>query len=257
MSHYRSERPRGAADARATAATGLSERGGGARTCRRVLQVIRAGRLPYLEGLALQQRLERARLVDEVPDTVVAVEHPPVITLGHRGDTDNVVASADHLLGLGIEVHRTSRGGDVTYHGPGQCVLYPIVHLDQCRLKVGGFVAILEECMIRTAADFGVTAGRLARRPGIFVGGDKIGAVGLHVSRGVTTHGLAFNVDPDLSHFELIVPCGLRDHGVTSLHHASGRRIEVEMVEHALIEHLAELLGRDVAYVPAVSCEAR
>jgi lipoate-protein ligase B len=205
--------------------------------------------MAYREALALQERLERARLAGEVPDTVIAVEHPPVITIGHRGDARNVVASADHLSRLGIEVVRTDRGGDVTYHGPGQCVLYPIVHLDRCRLTVAGFIEKLEECMIRAAADHGVTALRLPGCPGVFVGGDKLGAVGIHVSRGVTTHGLAFNADPDLSHFELIVPCGLRDHGVTSLRRAGGSPVDLEEIERRLIGHIAALLGREVKLV--------
>jgi lipoate-protein ligase B len=205
--------------------------------------------MAYREALALQERLERARLAGEVPDTVIAVEHAPVITLGHRGDAGNVVASADRLSRLGIEVVRTDRGGDVTYHGPGQCVLYPIVHLDQSRLTIAGFVEKLEECMIRSAADHGVTARRLPGCPGVFVGGDKLGAVGLHVSRGVTTHGLAFNADPDLSHFKLIVPCGLRDHGVTSLRRASGSFVDLEEIERRLVGHLAALLGREVTPV--------
>ncbi len=208
------------------------------------LRLLRPGRLPYREGLIWQQRLERLRLADEIHDTLLLLEHPPVITLGHRGDAGNVVADAKHLERLGIAVHRINRGGDVTYHGPGQIVLYPIVHLDQCRLKIAEFVGLLEESMIKTARHFGVEAARLPKRPGIFVGDDKIGAVGIHVARGVTTHGLAFNVAPDLSHFELIVPCGLRDHGVTSLRRTTGRQIDQRKVEKILVEELTSLMKR-------------
>lgn len=210
------------------------------------LRLLRPGRLPYDVGLLWQERLERLRLADEIPDTVILLEHPPVLTIGHRGEEANVVAEASLLHKLGIEVHRTSRGGDVTYHGPGQIVVYPIVHLDQSRLSVAQFVSLLEETMIRTVAEHGVDARRMPNRPGIFVGNDKIGAVGIHVSRGVTTHGLALNVDPDLSHFDLIVPCGLRHHGVTSLRRAAGRGVDETEVQKALVKNLANLMDREL-----------
>lgn len=210
------------------------------------LRVLRAGLVPYDEALALQQELCRRRLAGEIPDTVVVLEHPPVITLGHRADAGNVVAPAERLRVLGIEVHRVDRGGDVTYHGPGQVVMYPIVDLEAAKLGTARFVEILEECMIRAAARYGVEATRLPRKRGVFAGPDKIGAVGIHVSHGVTTHGLALNVDPDLSHYDLIVACGLRDHGVTSLRRAAGRPVDQRDVEDTLVATLAELLGRTI-----------
>ncbi len=203
---------------------------------------IRAGLVPYAEALEWQLRLEGERLAGQIGDRVISLEHPPVITLGHKAAEANILADPAHLARLGVEVHRTTRGGDVTYHGPGQIVVYFIFNLRRARFTVAGFVERLEEAMIRTAADFGVVARRLEGRPGVFVGPDKIGAVGLHISRGVTTHGLAFNVDPDLSHYDLIVPCGLRDNGVTSLRRAAGREISLGQVEPKLIEHLAYLL---------------
>jgi lipoyl synthase len=216
---------------------------------RRPLQVLRLGRVPYEDALALQRDLAARRLAREIPDTVVVLEHPPVITLGHRADAGNVVAPAPLLRELGIAVHRVDRGGDVTYHGPGQVVMYPIVDLEAAKLGTARFVEILEECMIRAAARHGVEAARIPRKRGVFAGLDtkeKLGAVGIHVSHGVTTHGLALNVDPDLGHYALIVACGLREHGVTSLRRASGHPVDQRDVEDALIATLAELLGRTV-----------
>jgi lipoate-protein ligase B len=207
------------------------------------LRVLRLGRTPYLEAAALQARLEAQRLAAAIPDTLVVLEHPPVITLGHRGNRDSVLVTDDHLARLGIEIHRATRGGDATYHGPGQVVAYPVVGLRDLRLRVADLVTLLEEAMIRAAAAEGVEATRLPGKPGVFVGRDKIGAVGLHVSRGVTTHGLALNVAPTLAHFELIVPCGLRDHGVTSLAKVLGRGVDQAGVEASLVAEIAALLG--------------
>jgi lipoyl(octanoyl) transferase len=209
------------------------------------LRVIRAGRLSFPEALAWQQTLEVRRISGEIPDTALCLEHPPVITLGHRGDAAHVLASRELLAAQGIEVHRTTRGGDVTYHGPGQLVLYPVTDLMGLRLTVAGFVNALEETMVRTARDFGVEATRVQGKPGVFVGHDKIGAVGIHLSRGVTTHGLAFNVDPNLSHFELILPCGLRENGVTSLRRELGSDDPHRLgaAQASLIRHLGEVLG--------------
>jgi lipoyl(octanoyl) transferase len=206
------------------------------------LNVVYAGRVGYERGLAWQAELEQQRLAHEIPDQLLVLEHPSVITLGHRAAEGNVLASPEFLRGQGIEVHRVNRGGDVTYHGPGQIVLYAVAHLDERRIRVADFVWALEEAMIRTAAAVGVDACRQARRPGVFVNYDKVGAVGIHVSRGVTTHGLALNVDPQLEHFNLIVPCGLRDHGVTSLQSLVHDRLRQADLAQRLVSHLVELL---------------
>ncbi len=206
------------------------------------LEVIRPGVLPYVEGLALQAELEGRRKSGEIGDVVVVLEHPPVITLGHRGDATNVVASPERLAQLGITLHRTTRGGDVTYHGPGQMVLYPIVSLHDVKMGQAAFVALLEDAMIQACSDQGVVAHRVAKKRGVFVGDDKIGAVGIRVSRGVTTHGLALNIDPELAHYDVIVPCGLRDHGVTSLRRVTGRSIDAAEVEESLLAKLRQRL---------------
>ena len=206
------------------------------------LNVIDAGRVGYERGLAWQAELEQKRLAREIPDQLLLLEHPSVITLGHRAAEGHILVSPDVLRAQGIEVHRVNRGGDVTYHGPGQIVVYAVAHLDDKCIRVADFVWALEEAMIRTAAAVGIDAGRQEKRPGVFVGQDKVGAVGIHVSRGVTTHGLALNVDPRLEHFDLIVPCGLRDHGVTSLQRLVQDRLRQEDLASRLVSHLTELL---------------
>lgn len=211
------------------------------------LAVILAGCVSYEEGLAHQSELEERRIRGEIEDTAVVLEHHPVITLGHQGDASNVIASRAQLGEMGLAVHRTSRGGDVTYHGPGQVVMYPIVDLHEARKGQADFIYLLEETMIRATADQDVEAHRIEGKRGVFVGDDKVGAVGIHVSRGVTTHGLALNVDPDRTHFELIVPCGLQDHGVTSLCEARGSRINQADVEMSLVQHFAELMGSEIS----------
>lgn len=213
------------------------------------IQMIRAGRVSYTDGLDLQSELEQQRLDDAIPDTVVILEHDPVITIGHRGDVQNVVASQSLLNDLGIEVRRVSRGGDVTYHGPGQVVMYPIVDLHRARMSAAKFVELLEECMISAAGDHGVAATRVPKKRGVFVGSDKIGAVGIHISHGVTTHGLALNVDPDLSHYDLIISCGLREHGITSLVGTLEDSVDQAAVEQSLLSHFARLLGREAREV--------
>lgn len=210
------------------------------------LRVIRAGRVLYSDGLTLQNELEQRRLEGSISDTVVVLEHEPVITLGHRGEEAHIVAPPARLNELGIEVRRVSRGGDVTYHGPGQVVLYPIVNLHDARIGAAKFIEILEECMISVISELGLAAGRIPKKRGVFVRTEKIGAVGIHISHGVTTHGLALNVDPDLSHFELIISCGLREHAVTSLRRALGRSVDQRGVEQGLVRHLARLLGRNI-----------
>lgn len=185
----------------------------------------RLGRMPYADAHALQEELVRARTEDAVPDVLLLVEHdPPVVTLGRAAKEANLLVPRKLLAARGIEVHEVGRGGDVTYHGPGQVVAYPIVKLSPDREDVRKYVFTLEEAMIRVCAEHGLRAGRVAGLNGAWIGDRKVGAVGVRISRWVTMHGLAINVRPDLSHFGLIVPCGIVDRGVTSL--------EAELGEH-------------------------
>lgn len=175
------------------------------------------GRREYRPTWALQRGLAEARRQDLAPDTVLLVEHPPTFTLGRRGTPDHILTDAESLRRRGITVVPIDRGGDITYHGPGQLVAYPIFQLSRWGKDLGYYVHLLEEVGIRTAAAFGVTAERQPGNTGVWVGNDKLVAIGVRVSRWVTMHGLALNVAPDLSYFADIVPCGLSDRGVTSL----------------------------------------
>jgi lipoyl(octanoyl) transferase len=214
----------------------------------RELEVRRLGVVGYEEALALQRHLVEERRAERVPDLVLLLQHPPVITLGVKGDGGraNIVATSDRLAALGIAVHETGRGGDVTYHGPGQIVGYPIVDLRPDRCDVHRYVRDLEAVMIRVCADYGVRADRIKGLTGAWVGAEKIGAIGVRISRWITSHGFAFNVSTDLDHFRLIVPCGISDRGVTSLEHASGRRVAIVDVEDALVRRFAETFERRV-----------
>jgi lipoyl(octanoyl) transferase len=217
------------------------------------------GRVEYADGLALMAALREARTQGRIEDTLLLLEHPPVLTLGRKGRREHLLASAEVLARRGIEVVETERGGDITYHGPGQVVGYPVVDLSPDRRDVRRYVRDLEEAMIRTAAEYDVTAGRVAQMNGIWLGPEvdppgagrsrKLGAVGVHISRWVTSHGFAFNANTDLADFELIVPCGIRGRGVTSLARETGGSVAVGEVERRLAAHLAGLLGREAIEV--------
>ena len=190
-------------------------------TLPRPAQLRRFGMVLYPAGLRMQQALAREVGEKDLPDQLIILEHDPVFTLGRNATPADIHMSEDFLATQGVSVHRTDRGGEVTYHGPGQIVAYPICNLRGGREDVGRLVRGLEEAMIRTAADFGVVADRLPGAPGIWVdtprGPEKLGAIGLHLSRWISTHGIAFNVRPNLDHFRWITPCGFTDKGVCSL----------------------------------------
>ena len=212
----------------------------------RELHIRRLGIVPYAEALELQKELVDARKAGSIPDQLLLLQHPPVITLGvrTRKDRSNVLATPELLTEQGVELFETGRGGDVTYHGPGQLVGYPIMDLRPDRCDVHRYVRDLEEALIEVAAGFGVTAGRVAGLTGVWVGDEKLAAIGVRISRWITSHGFAFNVGTDLSHFRLIVPCGIVDRGVTSLAVLLGRRVPMEEVEDAAVAALARIFGR-------------
>lgn len=203
----------------------------------------RCGSVPYAEALALQERLHAARVAGRVPDTFLFLEHPPVLTLGRAADPRHVVADPETLARRGIAVVPTTRGGDVTYHGPGQLVVYGIVDLRPRDFDVHGFMRRLEGAVIACLADYGIAAGRDPEHPGVWCGPEKICAVGVGVRSWVTFHGLALNVDPDLSPFELIVPCGIAGRGVSSMARRTGRPVAVDDVAPRLATHLAREFG--------------
>ena len=221
----------------------------------RELDVRRLGVVPYAEALALQRTLVEERRAGRVPDLLLLLQHPPVITLGVRGDggRSHIIASPERLAELGVEVSETGRGGDVTYHGPGQIVGYTILDLRPDRCDVHRYVRDVEDVMIRVCHDFGVRAGRVEGLTGAWVGEDKIGAIGVRISRWITSHGFAFNVSTDLDHFDLIVPCGISGRGVTSLRRALGRDVAASDVEEALAHHFASVF--DLAVTRAVGAQ--
>jgi lipoyl(octanoyl) transferase len=212
----------------------------------RELEVRRLGIVPYNDALALQRALVEERRAGRVPDLLLLLQHPPVITLGVRGDggRSHIVASPARLAARGVEVAETGRGGDVTYHGPGQIVGYPIFDLRPDRCDVHRYVRDIEEVMIRTCADYGVAARRINGLTGAWVGAEKIGAIGVRISRWITSHGFAFNVGTDLDYFKLIVPCGIAEGGVTSLERILGREVTIGEVEEVLIHHVASVFAR-------------
>jgi len=202
------------------------------------------GRLPYSEGAELQRKLVGDRRLGRIPDTVVLLEHPPVITLGSRARSEHVLLAPPELRARGIEVHEAGRGGDVTYHGPGQLVGSPVVALSGPRRDAHRYLRDLEDALILTAADFGVAASRWAGRTGVWAAGRKLAAIGVRISSGwITSHGFAMNVTADLSGFCAIVPCGIRDAGITSLFELTGRSPSLEEVGARACVHLAGVLG--------------
>jgi lipoyl(octanoyl) transferase len=195
----------------------------------------------------MQAALVTERQAGRIPDTLLLLEHDPVFTLGRNARNDNVLLPGDALRARGFEVFETGRGGDVTYHGPGQAVGYPILDLAPDRRDVHRYVRDLEEVMIRTCADYGIAAGRIAGLTGTWVGAEKIGAIGVRIARWVTSHGFAFNVSNDLAPFALIVPCGIRDRGVTSLDRLLHRAPPMDEVMDRLAGHLASVFERALA----------
>ncbi|HWB18574.1 MAG TPA: lipoyl(octanoyl) transferase LipB [Vicinamibacterales bacterium] len=216
----------------------------------RTFDVRRLGRMGYDEAVALQAALVEERRAGVIGDTLLFVEHPPVITLGVRTRTgaSHIVASATELEARGVIVRETGRGGDVTYHGPGQLVGYPIFDLRPDRRDVHQYVRDLEEALIRAVATFGIEAGRLSGLTGVWTGPaggeEKLAAIGVRISRWITSHGFALNVTTDLNDFALIVPCGIADHGVTSLERLLGRTVPMADVEDAVIKGMGMVFGR-------------
>jgi len=217
--------------------------------------------VPYAAGARLQEILAAARAVDRIPDTVLLLEHPPVVTLGARGRRQHLKLTPDELERRGIALAHASRGGDVTYHGPGQLIIYPILRLGGAEADAHGYLHNLEEIAIRTAADFGVTAWRRAGKNGAWTAAGKIAAIGFRLKRWITLHGMSFNVDVDLAGFDTIVPCGLAGEPVASLKTILGPAgPTVAQVRAAMQRHFAVVCGRKLqvfeppaAYPPPIA----
>jgi len=205
------------------------------------------GLTPYAEALVLQEELVARRKRDEIPDQLLLLEHPHVITLGRAANRANVLADDATRARLGVELFETGRGGDVTYHGPGQLVGYPIVKLPPGHQDIRRYVRNIQEVLIRAARDFGVEAEpRGGDFVGVWVGAEKLAAIGVRISRWVTMHGFAFNVATDLNYFQLIIPCGIRGHGVTSLQKLLGRPVEMSAVVESVTRHFGEVFDREI-----------
>ncbi|MDB4972471.1 MAG: Octanoate-[acyl-carrier-protein]-protein-N-octanoyltransferase [Myxococcaceae bacterium] len=214
----------------------------------RALTAHRLGRIAYADAHALQERLVAARKQGQIGDTLLLLEHPKVITLGRAAKRENILLSEAELSDGAYEVFETGRGGDVTFHGPGQLVGYPILDLAPDRQDVRRYVSDLEQTMIDVCSDYGISAERVAGFNGTWVGMNKVGAVGVRISRWVTMHGFALNVNTALEDFGAIVPCGIRGRGVTSLSHELSRTVSLHEVETRAAERLAARLSASLSF---------
>ena len=231
--------------------------------------VANLGLVEYGAAREIERRLVAARKAGAMPDVLLLCEHPHVITQGRAGKQQNLLASERVLAQMGVSYFDTDRGGDVTYHGPGQLVAYPILQLGEIRRDVGWYVRQLEEAMIRASADFGVASARVAGMTGVWAAPrgaseraaekqfEKLGAIGVHISRWVTSHGLAYNVATDLRYFDLIVPCGLAGRRATSLEKLLDRAVSVEEVVPRMAQHLGEMLGLEMRDATVAEIERR
>lgn len=221
------------------------------------IALVNLGRLDYAAALALQQQVSALRQQESIGDVLLLVEHPPVLTLGRNADRQHIVVSEEFLARRGISLFETNRGGDVTYHGPGQLVGYPILHLRSFSPSLGivEYLRKLEEVLIRACGDYGILTQRAPGRAGVWTmpGGSvvekKIAALGVHVARGVTTHGFALNVTTDLNDFALIVPCGIRDRGVTSIEAEIDSAPSLAQVANSVSRHFGRVFGRQMIWM--------
>ena len=215
---------------------------------RRVCEASFFGRVQYAEGLVMQERAVEQLKDGAGNEQLFLLEHNHVFTLGRAANRANILLSHDDLAAQGIEVHEIGRGGDVTYHGLGQLVGYPIINLKPDRQDVHVYVRDLEEVLIRTIAEYGITGTRIKGLTGVWVGDEKIAAIGVRIARWITSHGFALNVNTDLKYFRLIVPCGISDKGVTSMAKILDREIDLEEVAHLATKHFAEVFSRDIKF---------
>ncbi len=221
----------------------------------RECEAIWLGRVAYDEGLRIQEHAVADRAAGETDDRLFLLEHPHVYTLGRGADRANVLVSEEDLAARGAGLYHTGRGGDVTYHGPGQLVGYPVISLKPDRCDVHRYVRDIEETLIRTVADYGIAGGRIAGLSGVWVGDEKIAAVGVRISRWVTSHGFALNVSTELSRFAAIVPCGITDRGVTSIERLVGSAAPLEEIAERAARHFGDVFERRIDYRTAVGVD--
>jgi lipoyl(octanoyl) transferase len=222
----------------------------------RTVEIRRLGKVAYADALAIQRSCVEDRRAGRIGDLLLLMEHAHALTVGTRGRS-HILVTPEALAARGIDVYETGRGGDITYHGPGQLVGYPIIDLQPDRCDVHRYVRDLEEVLIRVAADFGVEAARVPGLTGVWVGDDKLAAIGVRIARWITSHGFAFNVTTDLSFFDLIVPCGIADRGVTSLARL-GSAARMHDVQDRVVARFTEVFERQpVAVAPTQATSAR
>ncbi|MCU1307473.1 MAG: lipoate-protein ligase [Acidobacteriaceae bacterium] len=232
-----------------------------------LLQVLQLGTIDYATALKLQETLVELRKQRRIADTLLLLEHTPVITLGRNANSKNILDSPESLAERGVEVFEIKRGGDVTFHGPGQLVGYPLCDLRGFTPRVGAveFVRRLEEVLIRACTEFGIDTKRVPGLTGVWTnpeeGGEKkIAAIGVHISRGITSHGFALNVTPDLESFKMIVPCGIADKSVTSMEQewggvenkTLGKKLEMEAVSHAITRQFGQVFGTQILWLESL-----
>lgn len=222
---------------------GLTPDEGVPSVLRRPARAFWLGRVGYDEAQALQKWCVAARQAGRIPDTLLLLEHPPTYTIGRSGGEEHLLVSEAEIVAAGGSVHRVDRGGDITYHGPGQLVGYPILDLNDHYRDAHRYLRDLEEGLIRLVAEWGLTGGRIEGLSGVWLERDKVAALGVHLARWVTSHGFALNVTTALEDFDRIVPCGIRDHGVTSLERVLGRALPLETVAERAAVHLAEIFN--------------
>ena len=217
--------------------------------------------IPYADALALQHCLVDVRKRGGLNDTLLLLEHPPVFTLGRNANDSNIIASPEFLQQQGIQVYHVERGGDVTYHGPGQLVGYPILDLHNFRMDVGWFVRSMEELLIRALADFGIHGKRIEKLVGVWVdtpnGEAKVVQIGARIEQWITYHGFALNVDPNMQHFDLIVPCGISDKAVTSMTRLLNRPIDMDEVRKQVATRFAQVFGVELVEITQAELEGR
>lgn len=205
--------------------------------------VYQLGSIEYSEAYELQKRLHRERLKEVIPDTLFLLEHPPTLTIGRSGSLENVLVSKEKLADEGISLFFIERGGDVTFHGPGQIVGYPIMDLSSRGKDIQRYVRDIEEVLIRTLKDFSINAARDERHAGVWVGDEEVAAIGLSIRRWVTMHGFALNVNPNLEHFSYINPCGFPDRKASSMAQLLAHEVEIETAIERLLVHFSEVFG--------------
>lgn len=204
--------------------------------------VLKMDQVKYEEALTIQENLVKLRRAGHIPDVLILLEHPSVYTLGGGGNLENLLVSAEKLREAGIPFYHTRRGGDITYHGPGQIVGYPILDLKNFGKDAHWYLRTLEEVLIQTLAEVGIVAGRIVGLTGVWVGEEKIAAIGIRISHGwITSHGFALNVHTDLSYFNHIIPCGIRNKGVTSISKLLQTKVKIDYIRELLIQQFGKV----------------